>query len=459
MYLFMHRKDLRIEDLRAFDRLRDQGQPGIHLLILDPVLLDEERANDHSGRTFLRAAGQLIKQYEQADRHLNLLYGNPAEVLAAVLRAHPVTEVVFHEDYTPYARRRDGALAEAAAAHAVPVYAVPNATLADIESFQQYSGKKDPYKVFTPFYRKMKTYLELFYSPASAVSLKDLDTVRLNEEVLRPYAVPPEVQALLERAAPSAEEPSAESVLTTFLEERLEDYDAKRDDYRGDFTSGISSLLNTGALSIRRVYERLLDCEHRDPWLRQLIWREFYLYQAQLDPFFFRYEEQYDMRELSDVHLKAWRSGTTGIPIIDAAMRELNATGRMPNRLRMVTAMFLTKNLLCPFPLGEQYFRRKLADYDHILNRGGWLWSSSIGFDAAPYFRIMNPVSQSVKFDPRGEYIRRWLPELAHLSDKEIHQPRPEAIVDLKLSRAVAIDRYRSLLATRVNLADADMVD
>jgi deoxyribodipyrimidine photo-lyase len=115
----------------------------------------------------------------------------------------------------------------------------------------------------------------------------------------------------------------------------------------------------------------------------------------------------------------------------------------------MVTAMFLTKNLLCPFQLGETYFRYKLRDYDNTLNRGGWLWSSSIGFDAAPYFRIMSPVLQSQRFNPSGDYIRKWVPEFAHLSNKEIHLPQPHAIVDLKSSRAYAIEVYGELLKTK----------
>lgn len=183
-----------------------------------------------------------------------------------------------------------------------------------------------------------------------------------------------------------------------------------------------------------------------EAWLRQLAWREFYLYQARLDPDFFAYENRFDLSELCPDRFPEWAEGRTGIPVVDAAMRQLNETGWMPNRLRMVTAMFLTKNLGGPFLYGERYFRRKLSDYDNALNRGGWLWSSSLGYDAAPYFRVMNPVSQSQKHDPDGAYLRRWLPELAGLDAKEIHLPRPGAIVDLKRSRALAIETYRRIL-------------
>ncbi|MNE39424.1 Deoxyribodipyrimidine photo-lyase [compost metagenome] len=183
-----------------------------------------------------------------------------------------------------------------------------------------------------------------------------------------------------------------------------------------------------------------------EEWLRQLAWRDFYLYQARLDADFFSYEKVYDLGRLGTKHFEAWSMGRTGIPIIDAAMTQLNETGWMPNRLRMITAMFLTKNLGCPFIYGERYFRLKLSDYDNVLNRGGWLWSSSLGFDASPYFRIMNPVTQSQTHDPSGSYIRTWLPELAGLPDKVIHQPRPDAIVDLKSSRALAIEIYKEIL-------------
>jgi deoxyribodipyrimidine photo-lyase len=172
------------------------------------------------------------------------------------------------------------------------------------------------------------------------------------------------------------------------------------------------------------------------------------MYQAVFDANFFTYEQRFDFGSLSQQHFQAWAEARTGVPIVDAAMTQLAQTGIMPNRLRMVTAMFLTKNLLCPFTLGETWFRYKLTDYDNALNRGGWLWSSSLGFDGAPYFRIMNPVMQSERFDPTGQYIRRWLPQLRDLTDREIHQPRPDAIVDVKESRERAIEVYKHILAS-----------
>jgi deoxyribodipyrimidine photo-lyase len=172
-----------------------------------------------------------------------------------------------------------------------------------------------------------------------------------------------------------------------------------------------------------------------------------------MTPDYYDYEKKYDFSELDDRYYERWANGDTGVPIIDAAMRELNETGHMHNRLRMVTAMFLTKNLLCPFMLGERYFRRKLLDYDNALNRGGWLWSSSLGYDGAPYFRVMNPVTQSQRFDVQGTYLYKWLPELRHLSQEHIHLEQPNAIIDLKTSRQRSIEVYKEIIEKAKNAA------
>ncbi|MCZ8522941.1 MULTISPECIES: cryptochrome/photolyase family protein [Paenibacillus] len=454
MILFLHRKDLRTDDLPAYDYIAESGSgsPSLHVLVLDPFLLRKGRHLEHSGRNFLAHAARLQSLYDAAGQHLHVLYGEPAGVTAALLEAHGVRELVFHEDYTPYAVTRDRSLRETAAARGVRVTGLAEQTLADLRDFQHSAGRSEPYKVYTPYYRRWREYLREHFRPASTRGLGGLRTLPLAEGVASRFPLPEELaQALADsRARPAAEEP--EAALEDFLGERLAGYAEGRERFAREETSRLSRHLNTGALSIRRVYEQLLECgTEAEPWLRQLAWRDFYLYQSRLDPLFYRYEKEYDLTELPTDGFHAWAEARTGIPIIDAAMTELNATGWMPNRLRMITAMFLTKNLLCPFPYGERYFRSKLADYDNALNRGGWLWSASLGYDAAPYFRVMNPVTQSQTYDPGGSYIRRWLPELAGLSDKEIHLPRPDAVVDLKASRALSIDVYKGILARRAD--------
>ncbi|WP_438444871.1 cryptochrome/photolyase family protein [Gorillibacterium sp. sgz5001074] len=454
MILFIHRKDLRTHDLAAYDHIATAGAPSLHLFVLDPFLLRGGRQNEYSGRTFLRYLNRMVRLYREAGRPLHVLFGEPEQVLARTLELHPdIREVLWHREWTPYARHRDRKLRQTAALRGVSVTELADSMLIDPGDFQRYAGRSGPYRVFTPFYRKWHEYLGQFYRPSWQARLEELNALPADPALAESFPLPWEPAAFGE----PAREPDWE--LDRFLDERLAAYGGMRDRFAVPGTSGLSAAVNTGALSVRQAYEAASSSPVGESWVRQLAWRDFYLYQALYDPEFFSYEERFDLSELSDRHLEAWAKGATGIPLIDAAMTELRETGALHNRLRMITAMFLTKNLLCPFPLGEQVFRRRLADYDNVLNRGGWLWSASMGFDPAPYFRIMNPVSQSQTHDPTGEYIRRWLPHLKHLGDREIHLPQPAAIVDLKASRARAIEVYKGLLASGTSRPDKPSVE
>jgi len=445
MILFVHRKDLRIEDLHAFDYIAKQATSSLHVLILDPIILKKNRHLEHSGINFLRHAALLRREYELRNCRLHILYGEPASIIEEICGHHSITEIVFHADFTPYAMRRDKDIHTLASMRNIKITALQEGTLANFSLIDQLAGRKEPFKVFTPFYRRWSESLGHGIVDESVTCVSDLQTADLSDVIRERFPVPFE---LPESIADSYD--AIGEQFRHFLDHRLEGYIQTRDAYAmEDGTSGVSRHINTGALSVRRIHAMLQASPQAEMWKRQLAWREFYMYQAIRNPHFFTYERQFDLSALSDRYFQAWAQGQTGIPIIDAAMRQLNLTGMMPNRLRMVTAMFLTKNLLCPFTLGEIWFRYKLTDYDNALNRGGWLWSASLGFDAAPYFRIMNPVSQSIRFDPEGHYIRRWLPELAHLNNRDIHQPQPHAIVDLKASRAQAIEIYKQIIASQ----------
>ena len=474
MIVFMHRRDLRDRDMAAFDYMVKRGRPSLHVLVLDPFLLKHGRENEHSGRNFLQHVVRLQRLYVEAGQKLHLLYGEPAEVMERLFECHPVEELVVHRDFTPYAIVRDRKLREVAERRGIPVISLTDHPLVDLTSFQSWTGRSEPYKVFTPFYRKWKDFLDHAPQPASSITLSGLHTVDIDQSLVTSNKLPFTLEAY---ASLNGEEP--EATMRGFFKDRLAAYSKQRNEYTIEGTSTLSRHLNVGAISVREINQTLhllqstgsshapqslhpTESFHSpqplqptptrpsvpdyEPWLRQLCWRDFYIYQSVYDRDFFQYEKKFNFTSLSTAHFDAWRRAETGIPLIDAAMTELNETGRMANRLRMIVAMFLTKNLLCPFPLGEQYFRYKLTDYDNTLNRGGWLWSSSLGFDAAPYFRIMNPVTQSETYDPTGSYIRRWLPHLAHLSDRAIHQPQSHAIVDLKMSRARAIEVYKEML-------------
>ena len=450
MRVFIHRKDLRVTDLPGFDYMAEQGGPALHLLILDPAILKNNRHQAHSGVHFLAMVRRLLALYAGAGRQLHVVYGEPSAVVAALHAETPISELVFHEDVSPYAVHRDRALLRWADDAGVRLVALPDQRLVEPDDLERFAGRTEPYRVYTPYWNKWRAIMRDKAPAPYRVGIAQLETLGAPGGWLDAFEVPTWMWESLSEAQLHGVAVNPEAELQAFLGNRIEAYNDTRDDYAHPQTSNLSRYLNVGVLSPRTVWAMLPGTAGAEGWRRQLAWRDFYLYQAVRDPAFFRHEQKLEGAEaLTDVHFKAWANGETGIPIIDAAMRELNATGYMHNRLRMVVAMFLTKNLLCPFQYGERYFRYQLTDYDNVLNRGGWLWSSSLGFDGAPYFRIMNPVSQSERWDPNGDYIRKWLPELAHLSKKEIHLPRPVAIVDLKASRAGAIDVYRDLLKSK----------
>lgn len=455
MILFIHRKDLRTDDLPAFDLIQATGERSLHVLILEPFLLRKGRHQEHSGINFLTHVARLQQEYAREGKLLYILYGEPETILGRLAQVHPIDIVMVQADYTPYALKRDSQLQDTAAGLGIRFLACEDSMLCDLNDFMDWSGRREPFKVFTPFYRRWRRFLAERFRPPYTSGLQGLETAALDEETLLAFRAPDEIILQLRLLAVPAQEINPVQQLGDFIGTDLPAYPAIRDKYAQQGTSRISRHLNTGAISARTVYHRLTeDGSVGEEWLRQLAWRDFYLYQARLDADFFSYEKVYDLSPLRTGHFVAWSSGRTGIPVIDAAMRQLNETGWMPNRLRMITAMFLTKNLGCPFIYGERYFRLKLSDYDNVLNRGGWLWSSSLGYDAAPYFRVMNPVTQSQTHDPSGSYIRTWMPELAGLSDKEIHLPRPEAIVDLKRSRALAIEIYKEILRSKAGVVD-----
>ncbi|MGK3623911.1 cryptochrome/photolyase family protein, partial [Acinetobacter sp. A11] len=257
--------------------------------------------------------------------------------------------------------------------------------------------------------------------------------------------------------------------LDVFIKDHLSDYKLERDFPNVRGTSQLSPYLNIGILSIRQCLQALFRAEHsnfhltnegQQTWLDELLWREFYQHILFDFPHVsthipFKKDTQKIKWNHNPEHLTAWQTGQTGIPIIDAGMRQLLKTGWMHNRVRMITAMFLCKNLLIDWRVGEQWFMEHLIDGDLAANNGGWQWCASTGTDAVPYFRIFNPIAQSKKFDPNGDYIRQWVEELGHLDNKAIHEPYstktniqlnyPKPIVDLKGTRLKAIETFKSI--------------
>ena len=319
------------------------------------------------------------------------------------------------------------------------------------------------FKVFTPYSRSFreelnKEYLQCFPAPEKQqIKIGDSDEIpifELEDEVKK---------NALKLYEPG--EKAAIEILENFFENKISDYKVARDFPAQDSTSKLSVYLSSGIISAKKCVSKLLEISEDTPgtgeysWFNEIIWREFYKY------IIFHYprvsmrksfNEKYDQVKWRDDEedFVAWTKGETGFPIIDAAMKQLLSTGWMHNRLRMIVAMFLSKNLLIDWKRGEEFFMQNLIDGDHASNVGGWQWSASTGVDAAPYFRIFNPITQSEKFDKEGVFLKHYLPNLEGLSSKEIHNPDiesrkelnyPMPITDLSSSRKRAIEVFSKI--------------
>jgi Deoxyribodipyrimidine photolyase len=324
------------------------------------------------------------------------------------------------------------------------------------------------YQVYSAF--KKKCYERLILDvPACYPEIEAQDPIQLSTKLPNVDLEKFSADYVVEHAAQlwPAEDRTALDLLDDFIEDKMAHYKTDRDLPAVDGTSRLSPYLNIGVISVRQCMQALFQDGYfqiedvgQQTWLDELLWREFYL-QTLFD--FPRVSKHQPFKQNTNKiqwrnapeDLAAWQQGQTGIPIVDAGMRQMLATGWMHNRVRMITAMFLCKNLLIDWRLGESWFMQHLIDGDLAANNGGWQWCASTGMDAVPYFRIFNPVSQSLKFDPNGDYIRKWVPELAHLDAKSIHEPYaknpdleldyPKPIVDLKASRVRAIEAFKQI--------------
>jgi len=389
--------------------------------------------------------------------------------LLELAKKHNCNTLFLNEEYEVNERARDSRVAAAFTKAGLSVRAFHDQTV--VPPGQLRTQEDKPYTVYSPFKRKWYAYYNDGHAPkAQGLAKKQAEMVSTPDDIATPFgdfdsdAGRPDLW--------KAGEDHARSRLRGFIESRLDPYKEDRDIPANNGTSTLSPYLAVGAISPRQCIEAALDANNgrldkggKGPvhWMSEVIWREFYRQILVAFPRICRHQAfnaKYDIKwrtgEEAQAQFSAWCQGRTGYPIIDAGMRQLNQTGWMHNRVRMAVAMFLTKDLLIDWRWGERYFMQKLVDADLANNNGGWQWSAASGTDAAPYFRIFNPMSQSKKFDPEGTYIRRFIDELAGVADDMIHAPwehaslfagmdYPKPIVDH------AAARDRALRAFKVN--------
>jgi deoxyribodipyrimidine photo-lyase len=401
---------------------------------------------------------------------LLIAHGDALDELRRLVAATGATRVHWNRLYDPTTRERDGLIKQALRADGLRVESHSGSVL--FEPWEIATGGGEPYRVFTAFWRRCADRLSAIHPlaapPALPPTVESLESLPLDSLRLRPRI--PWDQGLAECWTPG--ETAAHERARTFLKDRIQDYAIERDLPARNGTSGLSPHLHFGEISPRRILamvkERWGDptADPVEPFMREIGWREFahhliYHYPHTTDQPLDRRFAALPWREAdADRILLAWQRGATGIPLVDAGMRQLWKTGWMHNRVRMVVASFLTKNLRLPWQDGARWFWDTLVDADLASNSLGWQWSAGCGADAAPYFRIFNPVRQGERFDPQGIYVRRWCPELARLPDNYIHQPwaapaailaqagvrigqdYPPPLVDLKTSREAALAAY-----------------
>jgi deoxyribodipyrimidine photo-lyase len=417
------RRDLRLTDNQALESASEQAEEVIPAFVFDKKLLASPYASEKRLAFLLDGLRRLDADLRQRGSYLVVRSGDPIEELER-LRSECGVESIFAEaDISPFAKQRDTRISERIGVMwcGSPAMRAPGTVV-----------KPDgtPYTIFTPFSRAWKALPGLqtewhFQTPERFRTPEGIVTLPIPEQPRLPSAAPFE-----------AGEVEAQRRLARFFDDgRMYEYASGRDRQDMEGTSKLSPYLRFGMLSPKQAVTTALRAMQTAPdavaqkgaeiWLNELIWREFYLHILYHFPLVRR--KNFRMQHVgwvnNEADFAAWCAGRTGYPGVDAAMRQLVESGWMHNRSRMIVASFLTKDLLIDWRWGERFFMQHLIDGDPAANNGGWQWTAGTGTDAAPYFRIFNPVSQSLKHDPDGAYIRRWVPELSGVPNEYIHEP------------------------------------
>jgi deoxyribodipyrimidine photo-lyase len=470
------RRDLRLHDHLALHAALQTGKPIIVLFIFDPAILKSQRMAAVRVQFMLSALESLDAELRDRSRRLLIRHGDPVDVLDHLVSETGADRLFFNRDYTPFARKRDDAIIEALTKQGVEIETFHDRLLVPPEAIATKSGT--PYTVYTPFKKKWRDTEKPYPYPVDYTitegSLYDLTRVETPDlPTLADLGFESDIQT------PPASWEVAVEYLGHFMTDDIFRYHETRNRLANPYgisepdtgTSAMSPYIRFGLISLRKIremageaYKRASKQSQRDSvtsWMDEIIWHEFYthvLYHfpgVKQDNFDDKYQSV-PWRD-DDEAFERWASGRTGYPIVDACMRQMNSIGWMHNRGRMIVASFLTKDLLMHWGQGELYFMQRLMDGDLAQNNGGWQWAAGTGTDAQPYFRVFNPVTQSEKYDPDGQFIRTWVPELLDVPDEYIHEPwtmehppesYPPPIVDHSEARERALEAFGAARAT-----------
>lgn len=418
--ILWYRRDLRVHDLPALQAAVEAG-PVLPLFVFDDRLVHGRWPSANRVWFMLESLRVLDQQLRERGASLQVRRGRPEEVIPALALEAGAKAVFVSRDYGPYARRRDARVAEALGGRGIALHAERGTLVHEPE--EVHTGAGQPYAVYSPFRRRWESLprREVSGAPEEIPCVAGVDTGEL----------PAFGEFGLGQPAGGAIAPGeveARRRLEAWASGGIAGYAAKRDMPGAGGTSRLSQDLRWGLVSPLEVVARCGgEGEDSSKFIAEVVWREFYSHVLWHHPRVlhepFRTEFAAIGWDSDTERLEAWKHGRTGFPVVDAAMRELLATGYMHNRARMIAASFLAKDLLIDWRVGEAHFMEHLVDGDVASNDGGWQWAASVGTDPQPYFRIFNPHLQATRFDPDGAYVRRWVPELANVPDQYLHEP------------------------------------
>lgn len=440
--LFIFRRDLRLHDNTALNSALQLSQRIIASFILDDRQIITHKYQSKPALQFmLQSLDDLQQQLHTIGADLNLFQGLPTDIIKQLHQQEKIQAIFINRDYTPFSRQRDTEIENLCQQLNIKLHILADALLTEPEQALKNDGS--PYKVFTAFYNNAR---QIPISKPQVLLNNKFLTINNTVNLMQLDAIPTiTLQGGRTQAINLVKQLADKS-----------DYATTRDFPALNKTSHLSAHLKFGTVSVREVYYAIAQSYNTEhPLLRQLYWRDFLSHIAYHFPQVFGHAF---INKFDNIHwdnninyFQAWTYGNTGFPIIDAGMRELNSTGFMHNRLRMIAASFLTKDLRIDWRWGEQYFAQQLIDYDPCINNGNWQWAASTGCDAQPYFRLFNPWLQQQKFDSNGEYIYRWIPELRAVPIKIIHQwdkkhygdfyPKP--IIEHSIESAITKERFK----------------
>ncbi len=429
--VFWFRRDLRLEDNAGFSAALQGGYPVLPLFIYDETILNRLEDRDDARVTFInQTVTELRTELEKAGGTLLARYGNPLSVWEQLLEDYEIAAAYTNHDYEPAAIQRDQQIKKLLESHQIAFYTYKDQVI--FEGTEVLNGSGKPYTVFTPYAKKWRSQL----------TDKDLQEHDCQSHFNQLFS---HKSAALPTLASMGFEASATPIPACKVKEALLKNYAKQRDYPAiEGTSRLGIHLRFGTVSIRQLVKKALKLN--DTWLTELIWRDFFMMiltnfpHVQTNAFKPAYDQ---IRWRNDEQeFQRWCDGKTGYPIVDAGMRQLNQTGFMHNRVRMITASFLIKHLLIDWRWGEAYFARKLLDYELASNNGNWQWAAGSGCDAAPYFRVFNPMAQTEKFDKDQTYIHQWVPEVGTTD-------YPLPMVEHETARERALSAYRKAVAKK----------